>query len=243
MKFNKEKSKSLHLGRKWSLQQYRLETDAWGEALQKRPLETATWDSSTLAAKSTRNILGCVTEQDTEGIITLHSSRWMMMHAGILCQVLGPRYKTEMDKSDQVQQKAAKMFGSWSHCPVRRGWGSWDYSAWSRAASRGSKHQSFSIWRYGQTSQPWGGSVKDTRQKAETIKVQISIKRNFYTIRRQSDSATHCPGSTLPFWRIFKTQPDKEQVVWSHSWPCFEQEPGLSCLTGDWTELWGKCPL
>jgi len=36
MKFNKDKRKSLHLGRKSSLQQYRLRTDEWGAALSKR---------------------------------------------------------------------------------------------------------------------------------------------------------------------------------------------------------------
>lgn len=41
MKLNKDKCKSLHLGRKWSLQCYRLETGAWGVALLERPLKRA----------------------------------------------------------------------------------------------------------------------------------------------------------------------------------------------------------
>lgn len=36
------------------------------------------------------------------------------------------------------------------------------------------------------------------------------MRRNIYAIRRQSDSATHCPGSISPFLEVFKTQPDKD---------------------------------
>lgn len=79
--------------------------------------------------------------------------------------------------------------------------------------------------------------MKDTRQKAESIKAQTSIRRSFYTTRRQSDSATHCPGSTSPFVRVFKTQPDKDLSKWSDLIADLEQEPGLSYPTGDWTEL------
>lgn len=216
MKLNKDKCKSLHLGRKWSLQWYRLETGACGVALPKTPLKRAVWDSSTLAVKRTRNILGCSNRSRTQKGLSLsihHCGWWCTLEYCAKCWV--PRFKTEMDKPHQVQQRATKIFGSWSPCPVRRGWGRWDYSAWSRGGSRGTKHESFSIRRYRQTSQPWGGRVKDTRQKAETIKVQTSMRRNVYTIRRQSDSATHCPGSISPFLGVFQTQPDKGMSEWS----------------------------
>lgn len=47
------------------------------------------------------------------------------------------QYKTDVDQLKQVQQRAAKMVGGWTTCPVRKGWGHGACSAWRSSSIKG----------------------------------------------------------------------------------------------------------
>ena len=137
-----------------------IQTEDWwmGSSSVEKGLElwkTAAWAGSTLPAKRSSSIQGCSNKSSTsrEGIITLHSSL-VRSHLEYCVKFQVPQYKTDTDKPDQVQQRATIMVGSWRSCPVRRGWGSWDCSAWSKVGLMGTEQQPSSIWRCSQTPQP-----------------------------------------------------------------------------------------